>query len=282
MKKKSTKSTRTATTTTTPGTPDNNDYPYRIVVVDDYTITTFFFSDTANIKHDLLGDTDDTNNTESYYTLMTVPIKATTTTSTTTLPTLKGSASYGGRGSSRTMLMELSKDFDGLVLNVDNNNGYSSLNFLVQNMENSLPIVIISSNYQSMEMLKKAMITVDDVGAAPVKKTSTTTPITITLPTTTKATTETTATTTTTETTEEEEEYKVAMKEYQQKVNNAKYKQSSLEYVFKALIDKLDEFEKEGEEMKVKFVKPEEMEDAKNWLGAQIAAAAAVKELQAC
>jgi len=244
-KSKSKTTTATASKSHT-GVPDSDVYPHRIVVVDDYNINTFFFKDSDAISTDLLGETTDTG---SYFSLMTTSVNEGKN------GTLKGSASYGGRGSSRSLIMELSQNPSALFLQM-NDGGYSSLNFVVSSMDTPIPIVISSGLFSSLDELKAAMTNVEDVGPAPVIDEANWTAA-------------------------QKEANKKIMDEYTNKQNNAKYRQSSLEYVYKPLTDKLDQFKKDGEDVKIKFINPdrnpEETEEAKKWMAAQVAAAASAK-----
>jgi len=226
------------------GVPDSTEYPHRVVVVDDYNISTYFFKTPEAVGQDLLGQTDDF---ESYYSLMTTPVNAGKN------GTLKGIASYGGRGSSRSLIMELSQNPAGLYLQM-NSGGYSSLNFVVTNMDTPIPIVIASDSFGSLDELKTAMTTVVDVGPAPVID----------------------KTDEANWTAEQKEANKKIMDEYKTKESNAKYRQSSLEYVYKPLVDKLDKFKKDGETVNVKFINPdrnpEEVDDAKKWMATLVSA----------
>jgi len=234
------------------GTPDANEYPIRVVAVDDYNIGTYFFKDAEAVQHDLSAPAD--RNSESYGSQMiTSPVND--------KGTLFASASYGGRGMSRSIVMELSKAPNGLYFNI-RGGSYGSLGYVLKSMTSSIPIVVNNSTFTSIDQIKTAMATVEDVGPEPViDRTGE------------KDWTE-----------EKRAETKKIVDEYKAKQNSAKYRQSSLEYTWKPIIEKMEEWKKDGETVNILFVQDASdsgniPEEAAKWMGGHIAAARVVKEM---
>jgi len=226
--------------------------------MESYTITTYFFKSPTAIQHDLLAESS-SNYAESYMELMTVGVNAASKRGT-----LVANASYGGRGMSRSLVMELAQEPSGLYVNVDDG-GYASLSYVVSSMNKSIPIVVTSEQFTSIADMRQAMTTDKEVALGPEPVIDRTNEANWT------------------------PEEKAAVAEmlgaYKRKVNQEKSFRSTLEYTWKGLLDKLDKFEKDGETINIKFINPKadaaSLDEAKKWMGAHIAAAGAVKMLQA-